>query len=114
MEAGREMDALVAEKVMGWKRVPHAHPEIEAAGGMWLTPRGPRMCPAYSTDIAAAWGVVEWFTRRSYTVALHTTHSDGWVCSIRGALLADTAQAPTAPLAICRAALAAVGVRDAP
>lgn len=56
MPAGRELDALVAERVMGWKlfasepgygRPPHQITLV-------LTP-----IPHYSTDIAAAWIIVE-------------------------------------------------------
>jgi len=64
--------------------------------------------PHYSTDIAAAWQVVEHFERLTYTTALHSI-IDGWVCSFRGVRYADAAQAPTAPHAICLAALKAIG-----
>ena len=60
MKAGRELDALVAEKVMGWHH-------IEKEGYHWMQGRLPGQ-PAnfvptpvrpYSTDIAAAWVVLE-------------------------------------------------------
>ena len=68
LEAGRELDALVAEKVMGWKYSQNA-PEgcfCKSVGndkGWWKYPGlkgwacGPcsDLPPHYSTDIAAAW-----------------------------------------------------------
>ena len=102
----RELDALVAEKVMGWRR----------REGRWLVPDrvySRRNCPRYSTSIAAAWQVVERFEER---VAIEgpVTTSDIWRCSIwtswdenRESSVADTTSAPRA---ICLAALRAVGV----
>lgn len=60
MKAGRELDALVAERVMGW-RVKGFAP------GHGLRPLPPdsvtcltaHTIPRFSTDIAAAWKVVE-------------------------------------------------------
>jgi len=86
VKAGRVMDYLVAEKVMEW----------EQPGSQ---------VPYYSTDIAAAWAAVK--------------HSNGWLH-----LTCDSSQkqwtaqfmgmdvgvsGSTAPEAICRAALKAVG-----
>lgn len=119
MQPGRELDALVAEKVMGlpvkWATDPYREigmpekgrqPYLKGvAGGVYYDWAD---VPKYSTDIAAAWAVVERFTRLNYDVALHTTR-EGWTCAFRGALLADAAQAPTAAHAICLAALKAVG-----
>ncbi len=60
MEAGRELDALIAEKVMGWENnkdgptyYGHRHEQIWAMNEVPVYD-----CPAYSTDIAAAWEVV--------------------------------------------------------
>lgn len=67
LQAGRELDALVAEKVMGWRRHPtdrwhdgereldrdHA---VEGGGGDYYHPDEPW---SPSTEIAAAWEVVE-------------------------------------------------------
>src|SRR3990172_8418422 len=64
LPAGRELDALVAEKVMGWTITawasgePWGNREIFEPSG-----RGPHRkaahVPTYSTDIAAAWEVVQ-------------------------------------------------------
>ena len=125
MEAGREMDALVAEKVMG---LEYREMEISIGGGimnaspkvvrewLWVSKDGDPgyvldgVLKEYSVSISDAWEVVEKFDRfdvRKYVggygcqVALHgKTHL----------IIAEShATAPTAPLAICRAALRAVG-----
>ncbi len=58
MKAGRELDALVAEKVMGWQ----VHRDI-ARSNLPRFVRKPDgfdvVLPAFSTDIAAAWEMVE-------------------------------------------------------
>lgn len=59
MKAGRELDALVAEKVMG--RNLTLEKEL-TEHEMWLSQLMPEIIihiPHYSTDIAAAWEVVE-------------------------------------------------------
>lgn len=66
MEAGRELDALVAEKVMGWTMFSYQMLGSGGAGEFRWIPPGRRdhvsniaPVPRYSTDIAAAWEVVE-------------------------------------------------------
>lgn len=96
MEAGRELDALVAEKVMGWT--------------------GCRDSP-YSTDIVVAWRIIE-----KFGFMIHPTGhgregkpAGYWVgyprdghSGLVGDMDNDTvAFAETAPLAICLAALKA-------
>lgn len=49
--AGRDLDALVAERVMGWEAPTWHHPEG------WGT--SDSSIPHFSTDISAAWEVVE-------------------------------------------------------
>ena len=71
--------------------------------------------PRYSTDIAAAWEVVEKL-RRSFRVHLLTTETGFYVCDLFHFDIADgpeeeiplrAADARTAPAAICYAALKA-------
>lgn len=99
LPAGRELDALVAEKVMGdtrFRQVPRAQ---------WYL-----VLDHYSTDIAAAWLVVENAVGRGMPAGINVAMNwagdpDGYVAEWAGVReLADTA-----PLAICRAALRAVG-----
>jgi hypothetical protein len=120
MKASRELDALVAEKVMGLKQVHRAYDLGEPVTGElyfdnnqdWGT------VPFYSTDIAAAWSVIDhlialasaamdqpYFELRtcgSYYTAVWDTEERDWPTV--------TEDADTAPLAICLAALKAVGV----
>lgn len=107
------MDALVAEKVMGWEPVNEFR--------QWWWENGTKTkevrTPDYSTDIAAAWQVVERMERRFSTVQVI------WEGPIYGArvLIRDEdggaysteadKRAKTAPEAICLAALKAVGVK---
>lgn len=113
-DAGRELDALVAEKVMGWKPcVTQDHPgwvyfDSGAGGG--------KIAPAFSTDIAAAWEVVEKLSPR-YAIRIlnDATPGPSWCCEMAHGYGNDIeVEAETAPLAICRAALEAIEVRGGP
>ena len=105
---GREMDALVAEKVMGWIRYNDSQ---GWPSGAKHTGNRRRSYPRYSTDIAAAWEVVEKLLRDNgeLVVAIQSDDHD-WVCTIRDDPLniVGYSRSPTAPLAICRAALMTV------
>lgn len=113
LDAGRELDALVAERVMGWTRLPitpewtHERWRNPADQNVWLT------TPHYSESIAAAWQVVERLQQEGFDVAV-TVGGDWpkwnhlWFCRIGGIAEVEEA-APSVSLAICRAALAAVG-----
>lgn len=114
MEAGRELDVLIAERVMGKKVVDiegesyALPPEIETAYPV----------KAYSTDIEAAWQIVEYMkSQHDMVFALMNRHEG------RGAIkdwradfypfISDRnrsgyAYGETAPEAICRAALKAL------
>ena len=92
MEAGRELDALIAEKVMD-----------DMLAGIRLD--GSPMfddIPHYSTQIANAWLVVEKLRLFVQPSAL------GWHSGLRGDIQENHRHANTAPLAICLAALKAV------
>lgn len=121
MAAGREMDALVAAKVMGllwdearcricgWplKSVAEEGCVLENCS---LRPPPERRAdePArYSTDIAAAWEV---FAKVSeHDVRLSVARSaGGWKVFDHRYADVPSIEADTAPLAICRAALKAV------
>jgi hypothetical protein len=58
LEAGRELDALVAQHVMGWRDVLPNTPRTNFHGYPTLD-REAREVPAYSTDPAAMMKVVE-------------------------------------------------------
>lgn len=126
-----ELDALIAEKVMGGAgmcsfRCPqcgsdHFGSSRDSDGSWtrychgWCTWSGaPEDAVApYSTDIAAAWEVVEKFEYCYLwldTQDLLGTGRRAWECKLEAEdARTKYAVAPTAPLAICRAALKAVG-----
>ena len=103
MPAGREMDVLIAEKVMGWKTG-----ERGVNAGYWVNDKGKEVhfkdtwYP--SADVTVAWEVVEKFKGISLRC-----HGKFWFCDfdVEGKDY-EYSQSLTAPLAICRAALLAV------
>lgn len=117
--AGRELDAEVAEKVMGWRRYPIPFNRGQAAllpnlAAVELVRPGMNLngfAPAYSTDIAAAWQVVEKMVADGKVVVVKGDGlRDGernprWTVLVDGQPRTD---AHTAALAICHAALAAL------
>lgn len=123
-DAGRALDALVAEKVMGCARVTvndrgevyGAPPELIASGDI-PKDHGRVRLPHYSEDIAAAWQVVEKLRRErdawvditdafaGWSVTLTLNNEDGTHVHSEGH---GGAEEKTLPLAICRAALAAM------
>jgi hypothetical protein len=113
MRAGRELDALVAEKVMGWKWIG---PD-EFNDNRHLTLGGQKVqarIPDYSTDIAAAWDVVEKM-RPTFNLVLECVSLE-YNCHVARPGHLDekvNVRADTAPLAICLAALKACGVEVA-
>lgn len=139
--AGRELDALIAENIFGWTWSQEKHrvadPDGYSIRKLLIPPNGewilrayelePGMnsvripIPPYSTDIAAAWEVVE---KLKMTVSAPTApYADGeyansseteWEVEVTKLGSSDwsdivSARALTAPHAICLAALKAVG-----
>lgn len=119
MGAGRDLDNLIAGRVMGWKprktlKTPPGFVELVADVYTWWTPDGSMQTDwdyEWSNDIHCAWLVVE---------RMHTEHKDclalsyaihdcsatmKWQAVFRHSNV--FAIADTAPLAICRAALKA-------
>lgn len=132
MKASHELDVLIAEKVMGWTcRTPSSPRPLSQKH--WYRPgsRHPVVLPAFSRDVAAAWQVVERMHagidpaeqgRYNYLTLVCTGHyGANWCASFDFNLSHDwfeadvlpscpfAAQANTAPLAICLAALKTVG-----
>lgn len=123
-EAGRALDAEIAEKVMDDQKLV---PPVDVGRGrmMHWKSRGELMGepPCYSTDIAAAWRILDVLehglpprystvTRRSYNSPAKYVDG-GWSCEFRDISAPWEmvyVEAPTATLAICLAALRAVGV----
>lgn len=136
-DAGRALDALVAEKVMGfrWRRpiqpllIGYVHYaallplDAPADGRITTTPDDEALTacvrvidavPCYSTNISAAWLVVEKLREMGWAnISVSNFHAPEWGCTLWREPDSDYdewADAPTAPLAICRAALQAVEV----
>jgi hypothetical protein len=123
MNAGRELDALVAEKVMGWTSDLYAHSLMGEKVRLWLPPPPSDVAhtadtlPRYSTDIAAAWEVVEKVSGPGLAFELVDvgsfnpgyTELPRWCASFGDGNVVIAEEADTAPHAICLAALKAVG-----
>lgn len=98
MKAGRELDALIAEKVRGW---------IVFNKGTFLEYH--RNLPPFSTDIAAAWEVVSLFVAKQVTVVIRQSEDDGfWVVGFDE----HWAHSPSISEAVCLAALKAAGYKE--
>jgi hypothetical protein len=112
MTSGRELDALVAEKVMGWALTSKDTRDLQG----WPPPGNttPIDVPEYSTDIAAAWEVVEKLDKYYFQVNREIKNMDSmeYTVVIPGIFNKEriTVSANTAPHAICLAALKAVDV----
>ena len=112
MEAGNELDALVATEVMGWERKDYGYTIV-----YWEeNDEDVHMVELWkpSTDIADAWKVVEKMVDKYFMVDVTAVKGGQYECVI-------TSEEPTihndyelyelgetAPLAICRVALLAV------
>lgn len=120
LKPGRELDALVAEKVMGWPTFEQYNNDrvLELKMANAKGRRDNEVVPHYSTDIASAWEVVE----KLYAIDPHEPTllqiygplSDGYKINLiwehhDGPILIGSLVADTAPLGICLAALKAVG-----
>jgi len=128
MPSEREIDALVAEKVMGWTleryedgrpaKTPADYADAANNDG-WSWHGQPGDSEAYtwkpSTDIAAAWQVVEKMRAEGWSVQLRSNVYDPfWDCdAVRGYASTGIKHSGTAiepARAICLAALRAKGI----
>lgn len=134
-EAGRALDAEIAETVMGEvaanapvgdgmtrtatiykptmqkanEEIRRAYPKSLAKGQLW---DAQYVGPRYSTDMAAAWSVVENLASRGWKVDVQNRYAPTWACHV-------SFPAPdyrnvfthtnSAALSICLAALEAIG-----
>ena len=104
----RKIDALIAEHIFGYlmsKSKTQFDYVYEPKKDVW----GP--CYKYSTDIAAAWEVVEKFNDSFVDIRhWHPEQDSGWHCMIQTDDTCFEHPADTAPMAICLAALKAKGI----
>ena len=121
LEAGPELDALVAEKVMGWqlKKVRRSFGTSTmgfeyADRDAWVDGNGTAVCEPWEwqpgDELDDAWQVVEKFLADDYRFALDNREGLPWWAEFALPDYSegdqDIAETPT--LAICRAALKAV------
>ena len=116
----RKLDALVAEKVFGarWlldsrgRRFLAFMPETKGRSAIGYEPITPVSdgfrCPRYSTSIADSWKIVQTFIYSTVEYAGQGI----WTVSMSNDAARKPAFAKNAPLAICLAALRAVGVDE--
>ena len=119
MKAGKDLNLLISQKVLGYGVAKQKNgPWVEA------TPKGTRPLLSYSTEVGAAWEVVEKFGMTLIPIAdgswfAFVGNSNGWASpadfikflSDSEFAKAGAAVAETAPLSICLAAVAALEKR---
>lgn len=104
VEPGLELDTLIAQKVLKWRQ----DDEMSGTRAWWYDQnrKGPLYLNHFSTDIKAAWDLAEKF--RLCVVPWGDWHqATHWTCTCPGRIIEDGEKnaAPTAPHAICLAAL---------
>jgi hypothetical protein len=122
---GREMDALVAERVMGWRwlkvigcrnpifmppeQLAEYLPEYVKKNVLSYDGNPPSRLPHYSTDITAAFHVIEHLRQQSMMLSVSWGNDGGWWCVIypETGSPVEGDYAETAAEAICLAALRA-------
>lgn len=122
MDAGRVLDTAIARSVMGWT-IDYSIPIIDIVGpyadrAAWKNEHGnSAKVPCFSTDIAAAWQVVEKMQEGLEWQFMLEAHSGEWLAYVTPHISSPRynsqqfeAIADTAPHAICLVALEALGV----
>lgn len=108
MSGSRELDARIAEHVMGWTDVRLYFANSGDPEALGTAPgNGREVVPDYSTDIAAAWLVVQKLGARGFMMHKSVV-GNYWRARFDIPVLAmeePYVLAETAPLAICQAAL---------
>jgi len=117
LKAGPELDAMIAEKVMGWEPLPIIHTDdFGPKSRAYRVPINGRekhgvitcQIAAYSTNIADAWQVVEKMREKGWHITLTDSPPKGQeILFFQSENPVRAAPAPC--LAICLAALRAVG-----
>lgn len=101
----RELDAEVAEKVMGYKKIRKDFWSFKTWKDGEFMCESSGILPCFSTSISDAWTVVEKFSQ----FELWKDKDGEWSCRmVRGKTDHGHSHADTAPMAICRAALKAM------
>ena len=116
LSAGREIDVLVAEQIMGWQ-IETDEPKLESLQRYfsldehpqwWRAPEGGWYSdpPSYSSDIATAWQIVERMNSRGQFLFL-SQNSEGFKVDFDElrTFSPDNISEKSGALAICKAAL---------
>lgn len=120
---GRDLDAAVAERVMGWRRNPDYKnievPILDMAFEWYVSGYGSNDLPRYSESIEAAMRVVEKMRELGRVVRMQAWRIGEWAVSFSKYTKPDYAMVETEwgygdtlPEAICRAAYAAIGSKE--
>jgi hypothetical protein len=106
----QELDRAVAEEVMGCRVQVSANGKLSELGGGEERVYKDAQIPRFSTDIAAAWQVVEKMREYGWSVTIGQHIDLSWRCKFTNdeILIEVIARANTAPRAICETALEAV------
>ena len=116
LSPGRELDAAIAAKVMGWHDVKF-QPIANAFGEKVLDEYAGHppndllknaIIPKFSTNIQFAWEVLEKIKSIAVFAAVISAKGQPWVCKINKDTAFVEERADAAPLAICKAALKAM------
>ncbi len=106
LQHGPELDALVAERVMGWHKTEHTFMN-------WMTPEGDR---SYLKHFSREWSamelVVEKMRQEGWLVSIDAVDCVGaWACCLSRPCSFVRMEGHTLPHAVCLAALKAKGVK---
>lgn len=119
LSASREIDVLVAEQIMGWQ-IETDKPKLKRLQQYfarddhrrwWRAPEGGWYCdpPSYSSDIAAAWQIVESMNSRGQFLFLSQCNEQYNIAfDERHTISPDYIREKGVALAICKAALVVV------
>ena len=117
LSAGREIDVLVAEQIMGWQietdkpklRKLQTYFSRDEERRWWRAPEGGWYCDplSYSSDIAAAWHIVESMNTRGQFLFLSQSSEEYKAAFDEPRTISpDYISETSVALAICKAALA--------
>ena len=113
----REIDRLVAKKILGWKEkeLPNNDDGLPYSSYYWVDNGDEKILPANffnpSTNLEHVFKyVVEVLTNNQYFFKLNNSNNRTYVCLFSDYEHNYYAEASTVPLAICLAGLKAVGV----
>jgi hypothetical protein len=107
---GPDLDTLVAERAMGWRRRQPG--ERSQFSWPWFDPDGEEAIrvPRFSTDIDAAWRVFKWLIETEGIASIHGDMEDygrekGDIVTVRAGINRERSWTGPASEAICRLAL---------